>query len=237
MSFDLAVAALTGSSLAVVSSAHCAVMCGPLAAATRLRNGAGASLSYFGGRLVTYTVLGAFAGGAGRALVLSPWARWAEALLSWGLALMLLVTAYTLLRPAAASTLLRVGLRPRTNRVGRLLARVADDPLLLGAATALLPCAVLFAALLAAAALGTAAGGAVAMSSFAVVTGLVVLGVSQLGALQTRSPRLKKLLGTGLLIGAAITLYRPIPLLRSDAPSCHDSGAHERGPSALPAVH
>ena len=223
MPLELPLALLTGTSLALVSSAHCAVMCGPLALASRVRHGAYAGLSYFGGRLVSYTLLGALAGGAGRVLLLSPWARAAEAVFSWALAGLLVYTALSLLRGARRSTLLQLRRAPRTSRMGALLARVADDPLLLGAATALLPCAALFSALVAAAALGDSARGALAMASFAVVTGAVVIGVGQLAQLRLRLPRLRHWVGCALLVGAAIMIYRPIPMLRSGSgvPACH----------------
>ena len=198
-------------------------MCGPLALASRVRHGAYAGLSYFGGRLVSYTLLGALAGGAGHVLLLSPWARVAEAVFSWALAGLLLYTAISLLRGARPQTLVQIGRAPRTSRMGVLLARVADDPLLLGAATALLPCAALFSALVAAASLGDSARGAMAMASFAVVTGVVVLGVGQLAQLRLRMPRLRHAMGYALLFGAAVMLYRPIPMLRDDSgvPACH----------------
>jgi len=225
----LALAVLTGSGLALASSAHCAVMCGPIALASRVRHGGSAGLSYFVGRLLTYTLLGSLAGSAGRVLLLSPWARAAEASLSWLLAATLTYTAWALLRGAPRPRLSTLGLgrAPRTSRIGALLVRLADDPLLLGAATALLPCAALFSALVASAALGSAASGALSLATFAVMTGAVVVGVGQLARLRVRIPGIKPIVGAALLIGAAITAYRPVPMLRADdaVPACHGPGA------------
>ncbi|MDB4990399.1 MAG: putative rane copper tolerance protein [Myxococcaceae bacterium] len=219
----LPLAVLTGSSLALVSSAHCAVMCGPIALASRVRYGSYAGLSYFGGRLVSYTLAGALAGSAGRVLLLSPWARATEAVLSWALAGLLLYTALALLRGARKTRLLQLRKRPRVSATGRMLALVADDPLLLGAATALLPCAALFSALVAAARLGDAAQGAAAMGTFASITGLVVVGVGQLARLRVHAPIFRRMVAAALLIGAFITVYRTLPLFGSDGevPACH----------------
>ncbi|MEY4509830.1 MAG: hypothetical protein RLZZ450_1952 [Pseudomonadota bacterium] len=222
----LVLAVVTGGSLAVASSAHCAVMCGPLALASRVRHGSYAGLSYFVGRLVTYSLLGSLAGGAGRVLLLSPWARVAEASLSWLLASTLAYTAWTLLRGPPRERLAKLGRAPRTSPFGAILARLADEPLLLGAATALLPCAALFTALVAAATLGSAALGALSMATFAVVTGAVVVGVAQLGRLRATWPGVRRVVGVTLLLGALLTAYRPVPMLRADGavPACHLAG-------------
>ncbi len=223
MTSALAIAALTGSSLALISAAHCAVMCGPLALGARVRSGPRIALSYFGGRFVSYTLLGALAGSAGRVLALSPWARWSEAVLSWLLALSLLRSAYEMFGGRARRPLLRLGTGPRVEWFGRALARVAHDPLLLGAATALLPCGALYSALTAAAALGNAVHGALAMGTFALLTGASLIGVAKLSGLAQTSLWRRRALGAALLIGAGVMLYRPVPLLRAQAgvPACH----------------
>jgi sulfite exporter TauE/SafE len=223
MPASLLIAVLTGSSLALVSSAHCAAMCGPLALASRSRHGTSAGLSYFAGRLLTYTILGALFGGAGRVLLLTPWARAVEAGLSWLLACTLLYTAVSLLR-TGRETLLVVGKKPRVSRAGRMLAHVADDPLLLGAATALLPCGALFSALVAAATLGTASSGALALASFASITGVVVVGIGELARLSVHTAGLRRGVAVALLCGAALTAYRPLPMLLAKegvVPPCH----------------
>ena len=234
MPLHLSLAVLTGSSLALASSAHCAVMCGPLALASRVRHGHHAGAAYFFGRLVSYTIMGSLAGGAGHVLRVGAWARGAEAALSWALAASLLYTAYRLLRGPAQRGLIKLGRAPQVSRIGSLLARLADEPLLLGAATALLPCAALFSALVAAASLGTALHGALAMSSFAAISGLVVVGVGQLAALRLRLPMLRQALVVALLLGAALTLYRPLPGLRADdgAAPCPLHGSAMSNPAA-----
>jgi sulfite exporter TauE/SafE len=201
-------------------------MCGPIALASRVRHGGRAGLSYFAGRLVSYSLLGSLAGGVGRVLLLSSWARLAEAGLSWLLAATLTYTGWSLLRAAPRPRLSKLGRAPRTSRIGALLVHLADDPLLLGAATALLPCAALFSALVASATLGSAGYGALSLATFAIITGAVVVGVGQLARLRGRLPGLKQVVGAALLIGAAITAYRPVPMLRADSgvPVCHLPG-------------
>lgn len=226
-------AVATGSGLALASFAHCAVMCGPVAMAAHARGGRSASVTYFAGRLVSYGLLGSMVGSLGRVLFATPLARWAEALLSWLLAATLLFTAAMLLRtPRRAEMLVSLGRAPRAPLLGRVLARLADEPLLLGAATALLPCGALFAALAGAAAQGNAALGALSMLSFALVTGLVVVGVAELGALRRSGPGLRRLLALALLIGGAILVVRPLPTLRAaegELPACHAPAAGAAG--------
>ena len=218
----LFLAAFSGASLALVSSAHCAVMCGPLVMASSARNGGGGA-RYFVGRLVTYTLLGALSGSSGRELTSFGPSKWIEAGLSWLLALALLVSAVRYLAPRRAPAPISLRKKPRVSLVSRLLAASAQDPLLLGAVTALLPCGVLFTAVMAAAALGSPAAGAVAMASFASLSGLALVSLSSVGRRLALGVSGRRALAVGLLAGAALMVWRPIPMLRSEAgvPACH----------------
>lgn len=228
MTADLLVAAATGIGLSLVSSVHCLVMCGPLAAATRGRGGSSALWQYAAGRLATYSLLGLLAGSVGKVLVESRFARWGEAGLSWLLASSLLITALSHLRKARSTPLVTLGRAPQRHVISRVFLRIADEPLLLGMATALLPCGALLSALLAAAALGTPLSGALAMATFAVGSGVVLVAAAQLSRLSTLGATGKKALAGVLLVGAAIMLLRPLPMLQSDGQaSCHHApGAH-----------
>ena len=220
-------AAAAGASLALLSSAHCAAMCGPVALSARVRGGPQATLAYYAGRLVTYTVLGALAGSFGRVLMLGTWARWAEAVLALALAESLLHAGLRLLRrgasPTAAPALVPLRKKPPRARLVSALAHVADDALLLGAATALLPCGALFSALAAAALLGSGLLGATAMAAYASITGLVVVGIAQLGALHVLGARLRRAVGVVLVGGAVMVGLRPLAMLRAagTTPACH----------------
>jgi sulfite exporter TauE/SafE len=221
------VAALAGAGLAIVSGVHCLTMCGPLAAASQARAGSAASTRYLLGRLVSYGVLGLLAGSIGQGVLSTSWARWAEALLAWSLTLVLLHSALGFFGFSTSRGLLRIGRKPRINLAGKLLARVAHDPLLLGAATALLPCAALFSAVVASAALGRGGQGAVLMMSFALVTSPVLLGGAQLGRLARLGEGGRRAFGLVLLAGALITALRPLSTLRAEPQaSCPLHAAH-----------
>jgi sulfite exporter TauE/SafE len=222
-------AALGGGGLAVVNAIHCLTMCGPLAAASQAQHGDGAQLRYLAGRSVSYAALGSFAGGVGQALAQSSLARWTESALAWLLAAVLGYTALKLFGLARGPRLITLGRAPRRSPVGRVLARVAHDPLLLGAATALLPCAALYAALLGSAALGDGALGALFMLSFALVTSPALLGGAQLARLARLGVAGRRTLGAIVLAGAVLTALRPISLLRAEATgSCPLHAAQER---------
>jgi sulfite exporter TauE/SafE len=216
-------ALLSGAGLAGAASMHCLAMCGPLAAANQARGGRNASVRYLFGRLVSYSALGMLAGSVGQGLLATRWARWIEALLAWLLAVLLLHAAagfFGLTR--ASSPLLRLGRKPRVRWSSRLLASAAGEPLLLGAASALLPCGALFSALVASAALGSGPLGALAMAGFALLTSPALLGAAQLGRLAQLGARGKQALGLMLVCGALITAWRPLPSLRAEAvPACH----------------
>lgn len=225
------VATFAGSGLALVSGAHCLTMCGPLTAASQARAGSGASARYLGGRLVSYSVLGLLAGSLGQGVLSTSWARWVEAGLAWSLSLLLLHRALGFFRATSRPQLVRLGKRPRVSWAGKLLVHVADDPLLLGAASALLPCAALFAAVVAAAATGDGARGALLMASFAVVTSPVLLGGAQLGRLAQFGARGRAALGVLLVAGALLTALRPLSTLRAEAqPSCPLHANHHGAP-------
>src|SRR4051794_31744615 len=108
MSNGVLLALGTGGALALASSVHCVVMCGPVSIASRARAGVYAGLLYLVGRVVSYSVLGALAGGVGHVLLASRWARWAEAGLSWLLALLLLHAALRHFRIAVPARLVRL---------------------------------------------------------------------------------------------------------------------------------
>lgn len=223
---SLFLAAFSGASLALVSSTHCAVMCGPVVMASSARHGGGGA-RYFTGRLVTYSLLGALAGSSARALTSLGPTKWIEAGLSWLLALTLLASAIRYLMPTRPSAPIKLHKKGRVSLVSRLLAACAQDPLLLGAVTAILPCGVLFTALMAAAALGSPLEGAIAMASFATLTGLALAGLSGLGRKLSLGTLGRRTLAVGLLAGAAMMVWRPIPMLRTTTgiPACHGPAA------------
>lgn len=193
-------------SAALVGSVHCIGMCGGLIAvasdgAVGLKPRLVVQAGYQAARLASYVVLGAAAGVVGRALDLAGQAAGlgkAAAVLAgltmslWGLLAMLEATGtlkrklpgFRLLPPRAVAWLANARQRPPLARA-----------VLLGGASALLPCGFLYAFALAAAATGSPLGGALVMAA-------LWLG------------NLPALLGFGLLLGGALArARRHIPLL------------------------
>jgi uncharacterized protein len=177
--------ALTG----LASSAHCAAMCGPLAASACARRSPVASLArYQLGRMIGYAIAGALAGGVGRVIALSSLAPWLAGGVSVITALALLVLAQRVLRASSnaevrerAAVIPLARLRDHTRRerrspFARLSRVVPREPIALGAFTALLPCAALAAALLLAAGTQARISGAALMLGFAATSALGVLG-------------------------------------------------------------
>lgn len=184
----------------------------------------GGSGRYLLGRLVSYALLGAFAGSVGKALTSLPFVRWVEASFSWLLALMLALAALKLVRRrASAEAPLTLGKEPKRNIIGGVLARLADEPLLLGAATALLPCGALFAAVVAAAALESAPFGALALATFATLSGFALVGAGQLARFFSPGRIGRRVLSVALFAGALVMALRPVGALRAthQPPSCH----------------
>jgi uncharacterized protein len=151
--------------LGLVTSLHCALMCGPLALAA-CRGGA---LRYFGGRLLSYTAIGALFGALGEhALCLLP-VRSVQLVALAALAAAAFVRAATRLR-RPRPPLVTVGTRPPRRLAARVLALLPRGAFTLGLATGLLPCGMLLPAWALAMASGGPASGALSMAAFAVAS-------------------------------------------------------------------
>lgn len=187
----------------LTTSLHCAVMCGPLSCALRVK-----PLEYHGGRLLSYTLLGALAGAVGQGIVgvlKSDTAR----LVPWALAAVMLIIGLGLDRRLPQPRLLsRWLLRLRINRS-------------LGLLTPLLPCGPLWLMLSTAALTGSWAGGGLLMASF--VAGTIPLPwllQSQAARLSVRIPPLVFSRGQRLLalVSVALLTWRAVA---SSHGSCH----------------
>ncbi|HXP63656.1 MAG TPA: sulfite exporter TauE/SafE family protein [Dongiaceae bacterium] len=178
--------------LGLVSSAHCAGMCGPLALAMP---GAGTSgprfwagrLGYNLGRILTYTALGVVFGLVGRTLFLAGLQRWLSVGLGAALLAGLLVSRrLALWRPLTA--LLerfqpKMSLLLRRSSFGSLVA--------LGLLNGLLPCGLVYVACAGAAATSGILAGARYMAAFGAGTLPVMLAIGLGGRLVPLAWRLK----------------------------------------------
>jgi uncharacterized protein len=136
----------------ILGSFHCVGMCGPIALALPAGRGTGWSfvagrLLYNGGRLLTYTGLGALAGLFGKSLQLAGWQQ-ALSLVSGGLILLLVVLPATVSgRFRRVSGLERL-LQQVQRTMGRLFARKGLWALAaIGLLNGLLPCGFVYLAL------------------------------------------------------------------------------------------
>ncbi len=228
---ELGVAAVAGALAGIASIAHCAAMCGPLSSvATALHPGKVGALRYQAGRTLSYAGLGALVGSAGGAIVRTASGAWAGALISWVFAAALAVAAYRLWRvdrPVTASEraaplpLLRS--RPTLSLGQRLLAKMPRDPLLFGAATALLPCGALYGALVLAAGSAHPIAGALLMTGFATTTGVGVVGIAFISQrLRPRlSPLAMRLFAVVLAAAAVFIAIRPAQTLAEPQAPVH----------------
>lgn len=193
--------------------AHCAGMCGPFVLAQVAASDAGGPAApgtragglelrrlatgtlpgYQLGRLTTYTMLGAAAGGLGGTVLRLGELHWLAAAFLGAASILFLVEAVR-----GSLTLRFLPSSRLTGRMARLIARGAapllgaPGPLrryILGVTLGFLPCGMLYAALAAAGATGDAGVGAVAMAGFAIGTmpALALVGVlGSLGAVRWR---------------------------------------------------
>lgn len=175
------VAALTAG---VLGSGHCAVMCGPLAAVSLDRDPGQRgrrARAWQAGRLLAYAALGAVLGTFGRG-VARGLASTAGAALPW-----IMVAGLVLMAFEVGKRLPRL---PGLARISRALFQIGEKltpvggAALRGAATAFLPCGLLYGAFIMAVGAGSAAGGALTMAAFGAG------GVPALALVQAQSRRL-----------------------------------------------
>lgn len=204
---------------------HCAPMCGPFVLgqvgarmartpAARLcemrRIGEGMLIPYHLGRLSTYALLGALAGGIGAGLGQLPWFGLLSGILLVLAAALFMAHAAQRLFPAVSRAL--PGLDPAPPGLVRGLSRLAGrnargNGFVLGLLLGFLPCGLLYAALAAATAGQSAVGGAMAMAAFGLGTVPALLGVGILGQSAwrlARSPALAKLSPAVLVLNAMV---------------------------------
>lgn len=172
---------------------HCAGMCGPFVLSRAARGGLSMNARSFGlvarlrlgalpayhlGRAVTYTALGAVAGGFGAGFAEIVGLTWPRYALVAFAGILLIIQATGLSRGAvAASGSWSRGVAMIAGSVARAPGVLGD--LALGGALGFLPCGMIYAMLPAAAGSGSAVAGAFCMLSFAIGTwpGLVAIGV------------------------------------------------------------
>lgn len=199
--------------MGLLGSAHCAVMCGPVAGT--VCNKPKATLAFNAGRIATYATLGAVAGAFGA-----------------------MVPFFTVaLRPVAAITLVLLGLHlagvstlfTKLEKIGvplwRRIAPLTKRPLhtvLLGAIWGFVPCGLVYAALAIAATSGGALSGALVLIAFGAGTLPVMAAIAALarGVARLRRPAGVLVLTLGLHQGV-LAMSSFDPSLVGRAPACH----------------
>ena len=225
-------------------SLHCAAMCGPFVCAVSGsgspgRVGPATHAAYHFGRLGTYLVLGAIAGGLGGALDLAGRAA--------GIARVSAVVAGLLLVAWGASSLVARQRLVRLRRsaptrlgalLGRVLARSARLPplprgLLLGFSTTLVPCGWLYAFVATAAGTGSVPSALAVMLAFWTGTLPALVGASLgLGQLFARLGERARAVSAVLIVASGVLLLG----LRLDVPPAVASAVASKSPAtAAPA--
>ncbi|MGD8862272.1 MAG: sulfite exporter TauE/SafE family protein [Myxococcales bacterium] len=231
-------AILAGAAAGLLSSVHCAGMCGPLCAAACGRSpGWLAPARYQLGRLLGYAFVGSLAGQLGAALTESPLVAVAPGVLGVLVGGALLLLAARLWRDARATPavpadsdpgLVRLGRGPRGPRLLSTLVRLLPrEPTALGAISVLLPCGALAAGVLLAAGTGDRVAGALTLGAFATTSGLGVLGgsllLSQLSRL--RGAVVGRALALALALAAALVVLRPLYVTLTPNPGSVETSA------------
>jgi sulfite exporter TauE/SafE len=214
--------------LGVVSSLHCAQMCGPIVLSYSMagRGSAAGHLCYNAGRIATYALLGGVAGSVGGAVGLLGIAQGAS--IAAGCLMLLAAVFLSGLVPSRALVQVdRMGFsRFFSKTVGKLMLSPSPrNRLLLGAVFGFLPCGLVYAALLKAVATGSAVGGALSMMAFGVGTAGALLGIGLFSSVI--SLRLRRWSGPLTTVSVAamgiFLLWRGL-MVKAPALSCHHAG-------------
>ncbi len=215
-----ALIALLFASLAVgfVGSLHCVGMCGPFAALAGTRGWKGV-ITYSSGRLLTYGLLGAFAGLFGAALA---------ALREVGLVVAVVILLTVSLQLAGVLPEPRIGARWSAPLV-RWVQRARAGRFALGVTTALLPCGLVYAGLGVAIGAGSPLWGALAMVTFGLGTwpASLLVGVGAGRLMRVRKP-VQRVAAAIVCVAGLWTLSHRAPSHLVEPPS--EPGASEAAP-------
>ncbi|MGA2176904.1 MAG: sulfite exporter TauE/SafE family protein [Verrucomicrobiota bacterium] len=209
--------------LGLAGSLHCAVMCGPLLVAVNAarrqnpahsaapcRAGILHNFAYHGGRLVTYSFLGAVSGLVGAAIVFAGFQRW----LSIGAGCLILLASLTSFRAQWGGLAGKVVSAAKT-RFGRLLRnRTLGAAILLGGLNGMLPCGLVYIACAAAAAAGSVTGGVATMLAFGLGTAPMLLSIGLAGrAVRWTNPlRLRRVVLVCATVAGVLLIVRGLSL-------------------------
>jgi sulfite exporter TauE/SafE len=219
----------------VVSSLHCAQMCGPIVLSYSLasRGSVASHVLYNTGRLITYSLLGAVAGTLGSALGLFGQLAGIEKVAMIVAGCLMLVAGFFMSGIAPKSSLLRIekiGVsRVFSMSITQLMTSSHPASKLgLGLLMGLLPCGLLYVALLKAVSTGDALSGALSMAAFAAGTAGSLLAVGLFSsAIRLRLGRWTTTFATvSVVLMGAFLVYRGVtyPAMGNLPPtgmSCH----------------
>lgn len=223
--------------LGLLSSLHCAQMCGPIVVTYSMASIQGINpsprrwaslpghLAYNGGRILTYALLGAAAGVLGQSMTwmgrLAGFSHTASlvagvAMIVGGIAMMGWLPRLAALGQSSATV---------TSRFLRPLRELLTSPKLsrrfaLGLALGLLPCGLIYAALVKSLATGSALGGAISMLAFGMGTAISLLAIGVLStSFRGRMVRWSSQIAAVAVIGMGVVL-----LWRASIPAIMASG-------------
>ena len=201
--------------LGLLGSLHCAAMCGPLLLALPVpAGGAGrfivGRLIYQSGRILTYALLGIFAGLAGRSIFLAGMQRW----LSISLGVLLLLGFLVSKKIALSEPVNRLVLQLKSAMAVQLQRRDLSSVLLLGMLNGLLPCGLVYVALANAMMRSNVFAASTHMLVFGLGTLPMMLAIGLSGRMFSLALRLKlrAMIPAGICLLAALLILRGLGL-------------------------
>lgn len=223
--------------LGLVSSLHCAQMCGPivLAYSMPLAPGGGRALSahvsYNAGRLATYSLLGAAAGAVGQGFTAAGRLAGIQSAAAIVAGAAMIVAGILMSGMLARTSLVRIGGAVPgvfTRTAGRLLrSGSGTSKLALGLLAGFLPCGLIYAALLKAVEAGSAAQGALSMLGFGLGTtaALLAIGIFSSAITSRFGRHANRLAAAGIVALGVVLLWRGVMPMFASGTECHHGHA------------
>lgn len=231
--------------LGLVSSLHCVGMCGPLVVSYSLPLGgrswsqqAFAHLAYNGGRIITYSVLGAVAGILGGTVGFVGQLAGVENLLAIATGVLMIAAGVLMLDLVPGRKLQKFNPLRYTSKLlkplgGRISSGSPAAKFSLGLMLGFMPCGLIYAALIKSMATGTVIAGAMTMTAFGLGTAISLLGVGMFSsAFSVKLGRWgNRLAAISVLLLGLMLVYRGVmPMMRDHAAAATET-------EAVPACH
>ena len=210
--------------LGLAGSLHCVQMCGPLVLSLDMAGGSRGirgHLLYHSGRLVTYAVLGGFAGWLGSAMNVMMALDGISNRAAVVAGVLMILAGLILFGTVKSEKLIQIGASSSIAKLGGRLLR-SRARFVTGLVLGFLPCGLVYGALLKSIATASPVFGAAAMAAFGAGTAGPLIGIGAFSSVLTRRFRTQKVAAVGIALMGVFLVWRGLmPVTMAGCPHHH----------------